>query len=93
MAAHPGDNVSEESRSDQLARLKTDLDRAWRENVAARVRFDAIMSEIPQAIPHPDGSLRIRQAGADMNLALQNYIDALRRYTDCVTAAPTPGSQ
>jgi len=88
-----GGDVSEETRSDVLARLKADLDQAWRENVAARARFDSIMSEIPQSIPHPDGSLRIRQAGADMNLALQHYIDALRRYTDCVTHPLSPGSR
>jgi hypothetical protein len=72
------------------------LDCSWRENVAARARFDAIMREAPQSIPHPDGSLRIRQAGNEMNLALQHYIDALRRYTDCVTtpvhAGPNPDS-
>uniref|UniRef100_Q01WE1 Uncharacterized protein n=1 Tax=Solibacter usitatus (strain Ellin6076) TaxID=234267 RepID=Q01WE1_SOLUE len=81
-------SLSEESRSDQLARLKSGLDQAWQANVAARSRFDALMREVPQAIPHPDGSLVIRQAGAEMNFALQRYIDALRRYTDCVTTPP-----
>jgi hypothetical protein len=68
-----------------MSRLKADLDSAWRDNVAARARFDNIMRETPQGLPHPDGSLRIRQAGVAMNMSLQNYIQALRRFTDFVT--------
>jgi hypothetical protein len=68
-----------------MTRLKADLDSAWRENVAARATFDAIMKETPTGLPHPDGSVRIRQAGAAMNLALQGYIKALRRFTDFAT--------
>ena len=79
------ENLPQDSRSETMARLKADLDAAWRENVAARDRFDAIMRETPNGLPHPDGSLRIRQAGVAMNLALQSYIQALRRFTDFAT--------
>ena len=75
-----------------MSRLKTDLDSAWRENVAARARFDAIMRKTPHGLPHPDGSLRIRQAGVAMNLALQSYIQALRRFTDFATTPQGPNA-
>ena len=84
--------ISQESRAETMTRLKADLDAAWRENVAARARFDSIMRDAPHGLPHPDGSLRIRQAGVVMNMALQNYILALRRFTDFATMPHGPES-
>jgi hypothetical protein len=48
------------------------------------------LQHIPSEIPHPDGNLRIRQAGEDSRAALQNYKRALNRFTDYALSGTVP---
>src|SRR2546421_10950216 len=63
-------------------RLKTELDNARDEHSAATARFDRLAEDTPSGLPHPDGSLRIRQAGKNVRASLANYTRALKRFTD-----------
>ena len=76
--------------SDIAAKLKAELDEANRENIAASAEFNSIMKDIPSGIPQPDGNLRIRQAAAKMNAAVQKHLFALKRYTDFVVRGVSP---
>jgi hypothetical protein len=71
-------------------RLKGDLDRARAEYGAASRKFDLLIKDIPSGIPQPDGDLRIRQTGADARAALQNYMRALRRFSEYTLSGTVP---
>ena len=46
----------------------------------AHLRFNAVSSEIPSGLPHPDGRDRIRMAGAEYYSAMAAYNVALREF-------------
>jgi hypothetical protein len=47
--------------------------------------FDAIVNEVPSGIPPPDGVLRIEQVSRERKSDHQNYMKALRDFTDFLT--------
>ena len=50
--------------------------KALYENV--REEFRIVISEVPAALPNPDGTSRITIAGTRNNSALHSYMDAVR---------------
>ena len=76
--------------SDIAAKLKTELDEANRENIAASAEFNSIMKDIPSGIPQPDGSLRIRQVAAKMNGAVRKHVLAVNRFSDFMVHGVPP---
>ena len=52
-----------------------ELDNARDEHSAATARFDRLAEDTPSGLPHPDGSLRIRQAGKNVRASLANAQD------------------
>lgn len=71
-------------------RLAQDLDDARHEYDRAKVRFDAIMREVPCGLPHPDGSLRLQQAGRESRRALELYTKAVDRYSNFLLHGAIP---
>jgi hypothetical protein len=70
--------------------LKLELDKASELQFFANAQLHHISSEIPSNIPHPDGTLRIQQAGVEARDSLANYLRALKRYTDFMVAGIVP---
>jgi YesN/AraC family two-component response regulator len=70
---------------EKVARQPTlpELERAWRmaktdwEEAIAEMKG---VMEVPDEIPHPDGMLRLEQAGQRRRTAFEKYIQALRKY-------------
>jgi hypothetical protein len=52
--------------------------------------FQTMINQVPSAIPHPDGSLRIQQASAIRQAALRQYREELKRFTDFVVSGQIP---
>jgi hypothetical protein len=71
-------------------RLWEQLDQARVEQLAAAARFELLLKESPAAVPHPDGSLRIQQAGRDSREALQRYMHVLKQFTDFTLTGTIP---
>jgi hypothetical protein len=72
--------------------LKKQLDAAYAEYLMANARLDAVVKESPSGLPHPDGSLRLQQAGVAARAAFQIYLSALREFTEfSVTWKPPQG--
>ena len=71
-------------------RLLEQLDRARLAHVSATARFDLLVKECQSGLPHPDGSLRIHQAGKDSRLALHHYMQALTRFTEFILRGTVP---
>ena len=71
-------------------RLAQDLDHARREYDRTKVRFDVIMREVPSGIPHPDGTLRLQQAGKESRRALELYTKAVDRYSNFLLHGTIP---
>jgi YesN/AraC family two-component response regulator len=71
---------------EKLAKLPTlpELERAWREAKKsweeAIGEMEGVILDVPSEIPHPDGTLRLEQAGQKRRTAFEKYIKALRRY-------------
>lgn len=72
--------------------LSSELDEAKQRYSAATAYFDRIMGDTPSGLPHPDGSLRIRQAGVEQTLALEAYHLALRRFHEFILSGIIPVS-
>jgi hypothetical protein len=70
--------------------LKLELDKASEVQFFANAQLHHVSSEIPSNIPHPDGTLRIQQAGIVARDSLVNYLSALKRYTDFMVAGIVP---
>ena len=65
-------------------RLLDELGRAQLEHAAAKESFDAIIKQTPSGLPHPDGALRIQQAGREYRRSVELYTRALKLYTDFI---------
>ena len=79
-----------EKRLEIARRLKAELDKARDEHSAATARFDQLAEDTPSGLPHPDGSLRIRQAGKSVTASLENYTRTLKRFTDFAVSGIVP---
>lgn len=71
-------------------RLWEQLDKARQEHAAATERFNLLIKEPLGELPHPDGSLSIRQAGEASRFALLHYMNALKRFTDFTLDGTVP---
>ena len=72
------------------AQLKAELDdsrNAWAE---ARAEMRKVTSEIPSGLPHPDGVVRISDAGARERAAAAVYFATLKRFTDFILQGQAP---
>lgn len=82
--------MAEPNRHDIRMQLWNELNQAQVQYASATSRFDFLVQECPAGIPHPDGSLRIQQAGRDSRAALQHYLIALKRFTDITLNGSIP---
>ena len=71
-------------------RLWEQLDKARQEHANATDRFNLLIKGPLGELPHPDGSLSIRQAGEASRFALLNYMNALKRFTDFTLDGTVP---
>ena len=60
------------------------------EHVAASRQFELLVNDSPAGLPHPDGALQMHQAGRDSRSALQDYMRALKRFTDFTLNGTVP---
>lgn len=61
--------------------LQQDLDMARKKVNSAAEQFDAIISEAPSGLPHPDGVHRIHNASRKLSNARQELVEAHVRLT------------
>jgi hypothetical protein len=71
-------------------RLRCDLEKARAVYQGACGEFHSLVKDIPSGIPQSDGELRIRQAGEASRVALQDYIFALKRFSQYTLAGVVP---
>jgi hypothetical protein len=57
----------------------SDIERARAEWLDAVAEMNDVIAEVPNAIPHPDGQLRIQKAGAKRKAAYTKYMELLTR--------------
>mgnify|MGYP003701391399 CR=1 FL=1 len=77
-------------RANVGTRLKEKVDQAHAEYLAASARFDALVKETPSGLPHPDGAMRIQQAGLASRTALQRYMWAMKRFAEYSVSGTVP---
>src|SRR3954468_24528046 len=63
-------------------KLRNELRRTQSEHAVAKERFNGIANQTPSGLPHPDGALRIQQAGREYRRSIELYTRALKHYTD-----------
>jgi hypothetical protein len=56
----------------------------------ASEEFNVIMSSVPSAMPHPDGSLRIRQASRELSAARKEMLRAHSRLDEFLSTGVIP---
>jgi len=74
--------VRDDAQHDTILRLAQELDKARHEYDLASKRFNAVMSDVPSGLPHPDGAYRLERSGKESRLTLDLYTKALRRYSE-----------
>ena len=77
-------------RVDVGKRLKELVDKAHAEYVVASGRFDELVKETPSGLPHPDGAMRIQQAGLASRTALRRYMLAMKRFAEYSVSGTVP---
>ncbi len=78
------------SRSEIERLLFADLERAREKYHGARnVLIDAT-HDIPSGLPHPDGAVRIRNAGKDSFETLEAYAQALKEFDQFLLSGKIP---
>jgi hypothetical protein len=73
-----------------LTILHRDLDVATERASAAAATFDAVTSDIPSGIPHPDGTQRIHNASREMSQARVGLMIAHNRLNDYLARGIAP---
>ncbi len=76
------------NRHDIRQRLWDELDKARVEHLAASRQFEVLVNDSPAGLPNPDGALRMQQSGS--RSALQDYMRALKRFTDFTLNGTVP---
>ena len=74
--------LSYSERQEIRQRLSDQLDKSRVAYHTANKQFGQAIKESPTGLPHPDGVLSIQQAARESRVALQNYMGALRRFSD-----------
>jgi len=57
---------------------------------AAAERFSVLIKDIPNDVPHPDGTLRITQASRELSTAREEMMRAHRRLNDFLSRGVVP---
>jgi hypothetical protein len=70
--------------------LQDDFDAAQQRRVAASKRFAEVMGDIPSAIPHPDGTDRIRLASREYSASREEATAAMKRLSDYLIRGTIP---
>jgi|SRR5579872_680520 len=70
--------------------LQQDLEAATKRSKAATAAFDAITSDVPSGIPHPDGMQRIHNASREVTVARMEMLRAHHRLNDFLNAGIVP---
>jgi hypothetical protein len=70
--------------------LQQELLAASERSKGATAAFDAVTSEIPSAIPHPDGTQRIHNASRQVTVARMEMLRAHHRLSDFLNAGIVP---
>jgi hypothetical protein len=70
--------------------LQRDLEAATERASAAAATFDAVTTEIPSGMPHPDGTQRIHNASREMSQARVGLMIAHNRLNDYLERAVVP---
>jgi hypothetical protein len=70
--------------------LQRDLDIAKERASAATATFNAVTSEIPSGIPHPDGTQRIHNASREMSQARVGLMIAHNRLNEYLARGVVP---
>ena len=65
-------------------RLLNDVQRARIAYDGAAKTFNALIGEVPSGLPHPDGALRLKQAGKESRRTLDLYSQSLKRYSEFI---------
>lgn len=78
------------NRRSIVARLKAELDEAYRLNVAASAGLESITKEVRSGVLQTNGSIRIRDASAKMKAATDKYRRAVNRYTNFTVRGVLP---
>jgi hypothetical protein len=73
-----------------LNMLQRDLDIAKERASAATATFNAVTSEIPSGIPHPDGTQRIHNASREMSQARVGLMIAHNRLNEYLARGVVP---
>ena len=77
-------------RDAALRLLRSDVESARQKLREASAVFDAIVSEIPSGLPHPDGSQRIFNSSRELTMARRNVMAALDRLNALVLRNTMP---
>src|SRR5579859_7447552 len=70
--------------------LRQDLQVATVRASAATAAFEAVTSEIPSGLPHPDGTQRIHNASREVTIARMEMLRAHHRLNDFLNAGVVP---
>ena len=70
--------------------LFRDLDEAKKRSEKANDAFKAVLSNIPNGDPHPDGTQRIRNASSELTAAREATMSAHNRLTDFLNTGIVP---
>ena len=70
--------------------LRKDLEKARLQQSAEQRVFRAAFDDAPVGYPPPDGAAALIQASRTHRAALENYSNALRRFTDFVVSGIVP---
>jgi hypothetical protein len=71
-------------------RLEREEQKAREELLRARLRFNEVLAEVPDAIPQSDGNLLIQKAGAEVRALNYQYAAANRRLMDYLVYGVIP---
>jgi hypothetical protein len=92
ICAEAQDSAQKPTANDREVRtilLREVFDTTTRLN-AAFEEFNVIMSSVPSAMPHPDGSLRIRQASRELSAARKEMLQAHARLDEFLSRGVIP---
>lgn len=78
------------SERQALSILHQDLQAATERAKAATAAFDAVTSEIPSGMPHPDGTQRIHNASREISQARVGLMIAHNRLNDYLSRGIVP---
>ena|SRR6266478_3011908 len=70
--------------------LNQDFQAASERSKAATAAFDAVTTDIPSGIPHPDGTQRIHYASREVTIARMEMLKAHHRLSDFLNSGIVP---